>query len=213
MAGILGLHLACCLPALSGEPQTEASPEPANEIYVSTDIEADGPIPGPHSMLSIGSAAFTADGEMISTFSANLEPLEGARGHPETMAWWRKNQAAWEQSRKNLQEPSAAIAAYVAWLDALPGQPVFVGYPVAYDFMFVHWYLMRFAGRSPFGYSGLDIRTYAMAVLGLPFRQSTKSNMPERWLPAAPHTHVALDDAIEQGQLFCNMLAEHTRNP
>jgi hypothetical protein len=23
-----------------------------------------------------------------------------------------------------------------------------------------------------------------------------------------PHTHVALDDAIEQGALFCNMLAE-----
>jgi hypothetical protein len=23
-----------------------------------------------------------------------------------------------------------------------------------------------------------------------------------------PHTHVALDDAIEQGLLFCNMLAE-----
>ena len=28
------------------------------EIYVSTDIEADGPIPGPHSMLSFGSAAY-----------------------------------------------------------------------------------------------------------------------------------------------------------
>jgi hypothetical protein len=30
------------------------------EIYVSTDIEADGPIPGPNSMLSFGSAAYTA---------------------------------------------------------------------------------------------------------------------------------------------------------
>ncbi|MFP3570803.1 exonuclease, partial [Paraburkholderia sp. SIMBA_030] len=26
------------------------------EIYVSTDVEADGPIPGPHSMLSFASA-------------------------------------------------------------------------------------------------------------------------------------------------------------
>jgi len=23
-----------------------------------------------------------------------------------------------------------------------------------------------------------------------------------------PHTHTALDDALEQGELFCNMLAE-----
>jgi hypothetical protein len=32
--------------------------------------------------------------------------------------------------------------------------------------------------------------------------------MPRRWFEAARHTHVALDDAIEQGLLFCNMLAE-----
>jgi hypothetical protein len=31
------------------------------EIYVSTDIEADGPIPGMNSMLSFGSAAYLAD--------------------------------------------------------------------------------------------------------------------------------------------------------
>lgn len=38
------------------------------EIYVSTDIETDGPIPGPNSMLSFGSAAFTAEGR--ANFSA-----------------------------------------------------------------------------------------------------------------------------------------------
>jgi hypothetical protein len=31
----------------------------SKEIYVSTDVEADGPIPGPNSMLSFGSAAYT----------------------------------------------------------------------------------------------------------------------------------------------------------
>ena len=33
------------------------------EIYVSTDVETDGPIPGPYSMLSLGSAAFRAEAE------------------------------------------------------------------------------------------------------------------------------------------------------
>ncbi|MEW8000408.1 MAG: hypothetical protein AB2795_17805 [Candidatus Thiodiazotropha endolucinida] len=45
---------------------------PKPEIYVSTDIEADGPIPGPHSMLSFASAAYTADKQLVGTFSANL---------------------------------------------------------------------------------------------------------------------------------------------
>ena len=48
------------------------------EIFVSTDVETDGPIPGPYSMLSIGAAAHTADKTLVSTFSASLELLEGA---------------------------------------------------------------------------------------------------------------------------------------
>jgi len=43
---------------------------------------------------------------------------------------------------------------------------VFVGYLAAFDFMFVHWYLVRFTGSSPFSHSALDIKTYAMALLG-----------------------------------------------
>ena len=49
----------------------------STEIYVSTDVEADGPIPGPNSMLSFGSAAYTGRKELIGTFSANLETLPG----------------------------------------------------------------------------------------------------------------------------------------
>lgn len=78
--------------------------------------------------------------------------------------------------------------------------------PAAYDFMFVYWYLIRFTGESPFSHSALDIKTFAMALLGGGYRESTKRNMPKRWFDKLPHSHVALDDAI--GALFCNMLRE-----
>ena len=68
---------------------------------------------------------------------------------------------------------------------------------------------MRFAGESPFSHSALDIKTYAMALLRTEYRSSTKRNMPRRWFGAPRHTHVPLDDAIEQGALLCNMLAEN----
>ena len=42
------------------------------EIYISVDIETDGPIPGPNSMLSFGAAAFSDDGKLVDTHSANL---------------------------------------------------------------------------------------------------------------------------------------------
>jgi hypothetical protein len=177
------------------------------EIYVSTDIEADGPIPGPHSMLSFGSAAILADKTMISTFSANLELLPGARGDEKTMAWWESQPDAWAAARRDCREPAVDMPEYVRWLESLPGKPVFVAYPVAYDFMFVYWYLIRFAGESPFSHSALDIKTLVMAALGTDYRDSNKRNMPREWFDKdTPHNHVALDDAIGQGVLFCNAL-------
>lgn len=182
-----------------------------SEIYVSTDVEVDGPIPGPHSMLSFGSAAFLADKTLVSTFSANLECLPGAAAHPDTLAWWAKYPEAWEACRRDQRAPAEAMADYVKWLDGLPGQPVFVGYPAAFDFMFVYWYLMRYVGRSPFSFSAVDIKTMAMVMLGKDYRRTTKRNMPRRWFDELPHSHVALEDAVEQGALFCNMLEECRR--
>ena len=181
------------------------------EIYVSTDIETDGPIPGPHSLLSFASAAYRADKTLLDTFSANLHTLPGASGHPETMAWWQTQPEAWAVARSDPRDPVEAMRAYVAWVKALPGTPVFVAYPAGFDFLFVYWYLIRFAGESPFSFSALDMKTYAMAVLRTEYRQSVKRNMPRHWFDQLPHTHCALDDAIEQGALFCNMLAENRR--
>jgi hypothetical protein len=179
------------------------------EIYVSTDVETDGPIPGPHSMLSFGSAAFTADRELLATFEANLRTLPGAYGHPDTMAWWKTQPEAWAACRENTEDPEPAMKRYLAWLHDLPGTPVFVGYPAAFDFLFVYWYLIKYTGESPFSFAALDIKTFAMAVLGTEYRATSKRTMPKRWFGDRPHTHRALDDAIGQGELFLNMLAEH----
>jgi hypothetical protein len=182
------------------------------EIYVSTDVESDGPIPGPNSMLSFGSAAFTADKQMLSTFSANLELLPGAAPDPDTMRWWSGQPEAWPACRLNLESPEAAMQRYLSWVKALPGKPVFVAMPAGFDFLFVYWYLIRFAGESPFSFSALDIKTFAMSMLKCDYRKATKRNMPKHWFDDLPHTHIALDDAIEQGHLFCNMLSENRRN-
>ena len=181
------------------------------EIYFSTDVETDGPIPGPHSMLSFASAAYDEKKKLLGTFSANLETLPGAQGHPKTMAWWKKNSAAWAAARKDIQAPEPALRRYAAWVKGLGGSPVFVAYPAGFDFLFVYWYLMRFVGESPFSFSALDIKSFAMALLKSDYRRATKKDFPKEWFDPMPHTHVALDDAIEQGALFCNMLAASRR--
>ena len=176
---------------------------PKSEIYVSVDVETDGPIPGPCSMLSIGAAAYDRTGTLLDTFEANLETLPDATGDEKTLAWWRTQPDAWAACRVNLRDPDEAMHDFARFLGALPGQPVFVAYPAGFDFTFVYWYLVRFTGQSPFSHSALDLKTLAMAAMKRPYREAVKRNMPRRWFsPERRHTHVALDDALEQGELF-----------
>ena len=151
-----------------------------SELYVSTDVEVDGPIPGPYSMLSFGSAAYRADKKLISTYAANLEALPGASEHPDTMAWWAERPEVWAASRTDLRDPAEAMGDYVNWLDSLPGKPVFVGYPAAFDFLFVYWYLIRFVGRSPFSFAALDIKTDGNGFAG----QRLSAVLEERYAKA-----------------------------
>jgi hypothetical protein len=151
-----------------------------SEIYVSTDVETDGPIPGVYSMLSFASAAYRADKTLLTTFEANLQTLPDATAHPKTMDWWQSQPEAWQACRENIQPPAVIMLRYSSWLKELPGPPVFVGYPAAFDFMFVYWYLIKFTGESPFSHSALDIKTYAMVLLQKPYRARCESQ------PAAP---------------------------
>lgn len=178
----------------------------AREIYVSTDVEADGPIPGPHSLLSFGSVAMRADGERLGEFAANLLPLPGAAPHPRTMAWWEQHPEALAAARRDPEEPAVVMPRYVAWLQGLPARVVFVGQPAGYDFTWIYWYLMRFVGHSPFGHSALDAKTYAMAVLRRDYRDCVKRALPKEWLPGVAHEHVAIADAREQAEVFSRML-------
>jgi len=86
------------------------------------------------------------------------------------------------------------------------GRAVMVAYPAAFDWAFAHWYFSSFLGASPFGHgSCIDIRSLYIGVSGVTYEQSAKSRIPTELVPSLPHTHNALDDAIEQGELFNNL--------
>jgi 3'-5' exoribonuclease-like protein len=183
------------------------------EIYWSVDVETDGPAPGPHSMLSLGAVAFNDQGDEVASYSVNLETLPGAQPHPQTAAWWAKNKEAYEVTRQNCVSPTEAMATFGSRISAIEGRPVFVAYPAGFDFTFVYWYFHKFTGASPFGFQALDIKSYAMAMLRTAYRDTVKKRMPRAWFPPVRHSHVALEDAREQGLLFINMMkANHHRS-
>ncbi|SHH79994.1 3'-5' exonuclease [Streptomyces sp. 3214.6] len=182
-------------------------------LYISVDVEADGPIPGPYSLLSLGAAVagrqdadgFTAADPSRQTFYRELRPISG-EFVPEALAV-----SGLDRERLAVEglEPSLVMAQFTRWVRAVSGdaQPVMCGYPASYDWMFLYWYLIRFTGESPFGHSGcLDMKTLYATKAGLPLRAVAKRTMPSELLPRRPHTHHALDDAVEQAELFANLM-------
>jgi hypothetical protein len=169
-------------------------------------------------MLSIGMAAFTIDKQLVGTFSRNLEVLPGAEVDERTAAWWRLpgNAEAYARSRLDLVAPLPAMIECRAWLERMRtfGRPLICGAPAGFDFTYLYYYFQRMLGESPVGFAGLDMRSYAAAVLRKQYRQVGKRQYPPEWIDAGlPHTHVALDDAIEQGCILINMMRANLQLP
>ena len=123
---------------------------PPKQLYVTTHTHTDGPIPGPHSLLTLASAAYSADGALISTFSANIRELPGATLHPAALQSWRSRAEDWLSTWRATRPPAVVMNAYAGWVDRLGSAPVFVADPDEPDHLFCYWYLQRFAGRWPF---------------------------------------------------------------
>ncbi|MFF8971335.1 exonuclease domain-containing protein [Streptomyces sp. NPDC014995] len=182
-------------------------------LYISVDIEADGPIPGPYSMLSLGAAVagvqdadgFTAADPERHTFYRELRPIS-EDFVPEALAVSGLDR---ERLREEGLEPALALARFTGWVREVSGgaQPVMCGYPASYDWTFLYWYLIRFTGANPFGHSGcLDMKTLYATKAGVPLRSVAKGTMPRELLSERRHTHHALDDAVEQAELFARLM-------
>jgi hypothetical protein len=182
-------------------------------LYISVDIEADGPIPGPYSMLSLGAAVagvqdaagFTATDPEERTFYRELRPIS-EEFVPEALAVSGLDR---ERLKREGSEPAVALAEFTDWVREVSAgaQPVMAGYPASYDWTFLYWYLIRFNGRSPFGHSGcLDMKTLYATKARLPLRAVAKGTMPRELLSRRRHTHHALDDAVEQAELLANLM-------
>jgi DNA polymerase III epsilon subunit-like protein len=195
------------------------SDAPRPDFYISADVETDGPVPGPFSLLSFGlSAIGRYDGRRLErwpaqehTFYRELRPISD-EFDPKAMT---VNGLDRDRLAAEGSDPRQAMSDAADWVRTISigHRPVLVAYPVAFDWAFLYWYFERFAREgSPFGHSScLDIRTHYQALVGTVFDRSGKAEMPEFLKPSAPHTHNALDDAIEQGELFANLLEWATR--
>lgn len=187
-------------------------------FYVVTDCEFDGPIPGANSMLSFGSVAVSAAGNILGEFEVVLRPLDGAATDPGTMAFWQRNPEAWAAATSNPEPAATGIRRFVDWVGSLGGEPIFAAHPLALDGLWIDFYLKRFTGRplleGPwvagrlFRHPPLCIMSLVAGSTGRGQWECDVGHYPPEWLGAVEHTHRAIDDA----RGYANLLSFFTRD-
>jgi len=183
-----------------------------SQIFIVVDIEADGPAVGLNSMLSLAAVA-TTEKEEVSSFYRKLMTLPDASPDPGTTAWWQENEEALTEATTDSQPPEQVMTEFYNWINELGREPVFVAYPIGLDYTFVSWYLFRFAPGNPFknkknGIRTLDLKSYVVGKLGLPFASAQRESWPKEVTKDMPaHTHNALDDAIGHAVALRRLIA------
>jgi hypothetical protein len=187
--------------------------QPKVDAYFSADVETDGPIPGPYSMLSFAIVyAGSFDGRKFvrpssyeHVFYRELRPIS-----PEFQSdALRVNGLDRDRLLREGGDPAGVMEEARRWIAAAAGDasPVLVAYPLSFDWTWLYWYFTRFCREgSPFGYSRcFDIKTAVAIKSRRPIADPSRSRLSAVLVGKHQHTHHAVDDAISQAQTFANV--------
>lgn len=171
--------------------------------YISVDVETAGPNPSTYSLLAIG-ACLVADPSR--SFYAEMAPVNHA-AVPEAIA---VSGLSLDRLRTEGEPAAIAMERFAAWVeDVAEGRrPVFVALNAPFDWMFVADYLMRYAGRNPFGHTAVDMKALYMGMAAVPWSETTLRHIAARYGLRAELPHHALEDAVTQAAVFRAMLEE-----
>jgi len=173
--------------------------KPETDAYICVDVETTGPIPGDYSMLSIGACTIL---EPQRTFYIELKPInqnsivEAASIHKLSL----------ERLVVEGVAPIEALTCFEEWLvnEAAPNrQPLFVAFNAAFD-----WMLINYTFFNYFGHTAIDIKALYMGMAGVPWSHTSWRYISPKYTAEHHLTHHALQDALDQADIFKKMLDE-----
>jgi hypothetical protein len=189
------------------------SQERTSDLYFSADVETDGPIPGPYSILSFAIVyAGSFDGRKFKRpekydriFYRELKPIS------DSFQKEALDVNGLDRARLCIEgmAPERAMTEAYHWINANAdgAKPVLVAYPLSFDWTWLYWYFIQFCkAGSPFDYSRcFDIKTALAVKAGIPISEAGRSRLDSSLSSKRLHTHHAVDDAIEQAEIFANI--------
>lgn len=172
--------------------------------YITVDVETSGPAPGLYSLLSIGACTVAKPHQ---TFYIELIPVND-QVVEEAMS---VNQLSMEMLKEKGTPPAEALHRFENWISqVVPAglRPIFLAFNAPFDWMFVNDYFYRYLGHNPFGHSALDIKAFYMGQMGVPWKETSHRYVSRRYMDDQHLTHHALQDAIDEAEIFRRMIEE-----
>ena len=164
--------------------------------YIMVDVEADGPIPGDYSMVSLG--AVVVEPSLEKTFYGQLRPIS-EQWIPEALqvsGFSREETLAFD-------EPQDVMAQFAEWItEESDGRPFFISDNNGFDWQFVNWYFHHFLQKNPFGHSSSNLGSLYKGLVKDAFKNF-------KHLRKTRHTHHPVDDARGNAEALLTLKQEH----
>lgn len=186
-------------------------------LYLSFDIEADGPSPCRNNMLSLGICGLTDDANIVYKYCKNLKPLENHVIDPDTKArFWDKNPELWEkvnQDQVTYCDAMQELANDLANLRSNGYVITWIAMPAAYDWQWLNYYWNYAIEKNVNLYNQtLGFKAECLSTAWKTFTSMNGKSHSENdklWNDAYgnnEHKHNAYYDALHQGLVYINLL-------
>lgn len=150
--------------------------------FIVVDVEADGPYPGDYSMVSFG--AVVVEPSLTKFFYGEVKPIS-EQWKPDALAISNISR----ETHLTFKEPMEVMNDFTYWIQAVSkGHPVFISDNPCFDWQFINYYLHKYTGKNPFGFSGRRIGDMYCGLV---------NDAYAKWkhLRKTKHTHHPVDDA------------------
>jgi hypothetical protein len=197
-----------------------SSTDNKEKIFLSFDIESDGPTPMINNLLSIGIVGITIDEKIVFEYEANIEPLATHVQDNQCMqTFWLKSEQklAWEHlqtNRRNYIEVFEELGLKLKELDS-KYKLKFVAHPACFDWMFVKCYyeLAKSNSHDKGCFYDIGYQCECASTLWNCYKQSNKlssqqaNKLFKEWGEFDENSnHMALSDATVQGKFYIKLL-------
>jgi hypothetical protein len=164
------------------------------------DVEADGPYPGDYSMVSFGIVKVQEDLSKTPTFYGKVLPIS-SHWLPDALAVSGHSR----EEHLTFDTPESVMASARAFVEQhSEGHAVLVSDNNGFDAAFMNYYMHKYTGANPFGFSSRRIGDFYAGL-----EKNYKSANGWKKMRTTTHDHNPVNDAMGNAEAMLNIAKKH----